>query len=61
MKGPYERLKYSMQRVWECPDCKHHERTGGDVTGLVCQCQLEKERRQQLAMRLAEDGIRRVT
>jgi len=37
MKGPYERLKYDLRRVWECPVCRARVRTGGNVTSLLCE------------------------
>ena len=60
MKGPYERLKYDMRRVWECPDCHHKERTVGTVTSVFCRCQQQKEFGQRVAMKLVEDKPRRV-
>ena len=60
MKGPYERLKYAMHRLWECPVCGHHERTGGDVIFMFCRCQSQLGRQDQVCMKLIEDGIRRV-
>lgn len=59
MKGPYERLKYDMRRVWECPDCHRRERTGGEITYRWCRCQEKKPPQEQTPMRLIEDGIRR--
>lgn len=59
MKGPYERLKYTMHRLWECPACGHHERTGGDVINMFCRCQVPLPRNDQIPMKLIEDGIRR--
>jgi hypothetical protein len=60
MKGPYERLKYDMRRLWECQVCQHRERTGGDVTALICRCQTDTPMPKQKCMLLVEDGIRRV-
>lgn len=61
MKGPYERLKYSMQRLWECPICKHHERTGGEATFRYCGCQSDVAASKQTSMKLIHDGIRRIS
>ena len=58
MKGPYERLKYDLRRVWECPECHHRERTGGEASGRWCKCQDGKEPTRRVAMKLAEDGVR---
>lgn len=59
MKGPQERLKYDLRRVWECPVCRHRERTSGQVTSLWCACQ-SKAGPSAVTMRLVEDGVRRV-
>lgn len=59
MRGPYERLKYDLRRVWECPVCQHRERAGGHVTWLVCRCQRELPLHEQQVMRLVDDRIRR--
>jgi hypothetical protein len=60
MKGPYERLKYTLRRVWECPVCKHRERTEGWVTNMYCRCQREVPAPKQQCMKLVKDGVRRV-
>jgi hypothetical protein len=59
MKGPGERLKYDFRRVWECPVCRHRERTGGDVTYRLCACQRKLEPMQRAWMRLVHEGGRR--
>ena len=38
MKGPFERLKYDLRRLWECPKCKRRERSDGTVTTRFCTC-----------------------
>lgn len=38
MKGPFERLKYDLRRLWECPSCKRRERSDGTVTTRFCTC-----------------------
>lgn len=58
MKGPYERLKYTLLRVWECPVCKHRERSEGTATLMYCRCQANLELSKQQNMKLVEDGIR---
>jgi len=60
MKGPYERLKYDLRRVWECPACHHRERTSGGATSCLCRCQTQVDVGKQTWMRLVEDGPRRV-
>jgi len=61
MKGPYERLKYDMRRLWECPKCHHKERTGITGTSCFCDCGASEDPPQPPAsMKLIEDGIRRV-
>ncbi len=59
MRGPYERLKYDFRRVWECPVCRHRERTSGVVTTAFCNCQAQEPIVQQVPMKLIEDGPRR--
>jgi hypothetical protein len=59
MKGPFERLKYDLRRVWECPECHHKERADGTVTTLVCRCQANKEPHERVVMKLVEDRIQR--
>ncbi len=59
MKGPYERLKYDLRRIWECPLCHHRERSHGRVTVLFCGCQ-QKQQRERVSMKLVEDGARRL-
>ncbi len=61
MKGPYERLKYDLRRVWECPICKHRERTNGDVSSMLCKCQEREPADGRAFMKLVEDGIRPVS
>lgn len=59
MKGPYERLKYDLRRVWECPQCQSRQRTDGTITGLVCDCQKPVVESERVSMQLVHDGIRR--
>ncbi len=59
MKGPFERLKYDLRRVWECPECRHKERADGTVTTVVCRCQANKESHHRVVMKLVEDRIQR--
>jgi hypothetical protein len=61
MKGPYERLKYSLQRVWECPACKRRERTAGSVTFRHCTCQMKQIDGRPVVMKLVEDGAQRLS
>jgi len=60
VKGPYQRLKYELRRVWECPDCHHREQTPGSVTFVYCRCQRQKEVKDHIVMKLVDDTIRRV-
>jgi hypothetical protein len=59
MKGPYERLKYDLRRLWECPQCKRRERTDGGATFRFCQC-TAKEGERPTVMRLVADGPQRL-
>jgi len=61
MRGPYERLKYDLRRVWECPACKRRERTAGTVTFRHCNCRMKQVDGQPVVMKLVEDGVQRVT
>ena len=61
MKGPYERLKYDLRRVWECPVCKRRERTAGTVTYRHCQCRMKQVDGQPVVMKLVEDGVQRLS
>ncbi len=60
MKGPYERLKYDLKRVWDCPVCHHQERTAGHVVSRLCRCQTEKPANERVWMKLIKDGPRRI-
>jgi hypothetical protein len=60
MKGPSERLKYDMRRIWECPICRHREGTGGNVTSRLCSCQEQVPATTRQYMRMVQDGARRV-
>jgi len=56
MKGPYERLKYDLRRVWECPACSRQLRSSGAVTAMVCSCQIQQPLVTQITMKLVHDG-----
>ena len=60
MKGPYERVKYDLRRVWECPHCKQRVRTDGHITYQFCRCRESGEPPQRTPMQLVADGVRRV-
>ena len=59
MKGPYERLKYTLRRTWECPACSRRIQTDGTSTGNVCECQFGHPENERISMKLLLDGIRR--
>jgi hypothetical protein len=59
MKGPYERLKYDLRRLWECPACNRRERTSGSVTFRHCNCRMKQPDGQPVVMKLIEDGVQR--
>ena len=61
MKGPHERLKYDLRRLWECPACKRRERSPGSVTFRHCLCQMKQPEGRAVVMKLVEDGVQRVT
>ncbi len=60
MKGPYERLKYDLRRLWECPVCKRRERTDGGVTFRFCDCGTKQEGGRPVVMKLVADGPQRL-
>jgi len=60
MKGPYERLKYDLRRLWECPACKRRERTSGAVTFRFCSCGEKQEGGRPVVMQLIADGPQRL-
>ena len=60
MRGPYERLKYDLRRLWECPQCHRQTRTAGDVVVCFCKCQKKLPRVEQVCMKLVGDGPQRV-
>ena len=60
MKGPFERLKYDLYRIWECPVCHYRARSSGATTTLVCSCQAKQSPQEVVGMKLAADGARRV-
>jgi hypothetical protein len=60
MKGPYERLKYDLRRLWECPVCKRRERTPGTVTFRHCACGTKVEGGEPVVMQLIGDGAQRL-
>src|SRR5262245_20027976 len=61
MKGPSERLKYDLRRVWECPACRRRERTAGTVTFRHCSCQMKQMVGRAVVMKLVVDGVQRVS
>ena len=60
MKGPHERLKYDLRRLWECPVCHRHERTPGSVSSRLCMCQMKQVDGAPVVMKLLADGAQRV-
>lgn len=59
MKGPFERLKYDLRRIWECPQCGHKVRTDGSVTTQFCRCG-KSNTNPAIPMKLVGDGPRRL-
>lgn len=60
MKGPQERLKYDLRRLWECPVCKRRERVAASQTFRFCQCQLKQADGKPVVMKLLQDGVQRL-
>ena len=61
MKGPHERLKYDLRRLWECPVCKRRERVAASQTFRFCNCQLKQADGKLVVMKLIQDGVQRLT
>lgn len=57
MKGPFERLKYELRRVWECPKCHRRTKTAGSQTSMFCNCIAGEP---AIPMALVGDGARRI-
>jgi hypothetical protein len=61
MKGPSERLKYDLRRLWECPACQRRERTPGTVTSRFCGCATRQPGGgKPVPMKLIADGPQRL-
>ena len=54
MKGPFQRLKHDLRRLWECPVCQHRVHTPGIVTSCLCRCQQQVDPTTRRFMRLLE-------
>lgn len=61
MRGPHERLKYDLRRLWECPNCQRRDRTEGTVTVRWCSCGGDMPATKPVAMTLKEEAGHRVT
>ncbi len=59
MKGPFLRLRYAVDRVWECQTCHQKVRTSGTTTTHGCDCR-KRETGKSISMRLIADGLRRM-
>lgn len=59
MRGPFERLKYDLRRIWECPRCGARRRTDGATTTQLCKCEKSGQTREAISMKLIGDGARR--
>ena len=59
MRGPFERLKYDLRRIWECPRCGVRRRTDGTTTTQFCKCEKSGQTREAISMKLIGDGARR--
>ena len=58
MRGPGLRQKHDFDRVWECPVCKHHERTSGMETTVICpKCVKADPNGRQLFMKLITSPV----
>jgi hypothetical protein len=57
VKGPYQRLKYELRRVFECPKCHRREYVAGSLTYRFCTCPGKHEA--PLVMKMVADDVRR--
>jgi hypothetical protein len=55
MKGPGNRIRHDVRRIWECPACGRREKTSGQVVCLRCNCVATGEPPSPPWMRLVED------
>jgi hypothetical protein len=55
MKGPGNRNRHDVRRLWQCPACGRREKTGGQVVCLRCTCVAAGQLPGGPWMRLVED------
>jgi hypothetical protein len=54
MKGPGNRVKFVIRRVWECPLCQRRLVTPGATTRQTCNCRADSP----VPMRLVNEALR---
>ena len=55
MKGPANRLKFRIRRLWECPHCHRRVFTAGHVVQQPCHCRPTSDTEPATWMQLIED------
>jgi hypothetical protein len=55
MKGPGNRLKLQIRRLWECPRCRRRLVTAGSVVYQACTCAPADAGSHSVWMQLIED------
>jgi hypothetical protein len=58
MKGPGNRLKFVIRRVWECPECRRRLVTGGHVVQQPCNCRPPGPDALPVWMQLVKEALR---
>jgi hypothetical protein len=58
MKGPGNRIKFVIRRVWECPQCARRLLTPGSVAQQPCNCRPPDPEGGPVWMRLIKDALR---
>ncbi len=57
MKGPGNRLKFTIRRAWECPRCRRRTVTPGSVVYHACTCTAADAPGGPVWMRLVADPL----
>jgi hypothetical protein len=57
MKGPGNRLKFTIRRAWQCPRCGRRAVTPGSVVSQSCNCTPADALGQAVCMRLVADPL----
>ncbi len=58
MKGPGNRVKFVIRRVWQCPACGRRLVTAGNVAQQRCACRPADSAEGPIWMQLVRDALR---